>query len=86
MISIQPATPKPAEDQREIIIPDEIASIFDEANIPGGPHSAVFGNGCVSMIVTATKEVVKTVPWPDANEFARRVLEASLRLTVEDGQ
>ena len=85
MIPIQPATPS-LDDPSDIIIPPEMSAIFDEADIPNGPHSAVMGDNTVSLVVTATKEVVRTVPWADCNRFSRRLLEASLKLTLGDGK
>lgn len=83
MIPIQPAAPS-LDDPSDIIIPPEVAAIFDEADIPNGPHSAAMGDNVVSLVVTATGEVIRTVPWQDGNRFCRRLLEASLKLTLGD--
>lgn len=82
MIPITPAQPAP-DDSSEIIIPDEVAAIFDEADIPNGPHSAMMGDNVVHLVVTATREIVRSVPWKDGNRFSQRVVEASLKLTLD---
>lgn len=81
MIPITPVQPDPAATPEEILIPEEISAIFDEASNPNGVHTAAFGPGCVRLILTSSKEVVKEIPWKDANEFGRRLLESSLALT-----
>lgn len=80
MIPITPAAQPVYADQRELLIPDEVAEIFDEASIPGGDFSAAFGPNCVRLVNTKSGQVVREVQWADSTEYGRRILAASLEV------
>lgn len=77
MIPIQPATPKPTEDQRDIIVPDEIHELC-AIGVEGSGMGVEFQPGRAVLMNEKTKEVIKEVLWADSFEYGRRVLIASL--------
>lgn len=55
-------------------IPEEVQSLFDEAD-DRGPFSAAVLTDRVVLVNRHDKQIVREVLWPQAGEYARRFLD-----------
>lgn len=68
-----PSNTDPSQNPDDLVPPADVQALFDEAD-DRGPYGAQLLLDRVQLVNVSTKEVVREVRWPQAGEFARRVL------------
>ena len=70
------------QKQEDIIIPEEVQNIFDQAD-EEGPYAAKLLNDAVQLTSRDGKTVYKTVNWPDAARWRKNAMDIIARSSQE---